>query len=223
MPRSAFALFHDTLNQISSGASNVKLSFGLLVSLWSSSSGVAALIEGLNIAFAVPDPRSLWRPRLLAVALTLAIGVLIAAALVFLFISHAAGAFVAASIPVLSTLSTLSNALHRAVGLLLLVASLMLLYRFGPNLKQKPWEGLLPGCCMALLGWTLASLGFRLYLLYFSSFNRTYGSLAGVIVLLFWLYLSAAAILLGGELNSIIWQAVANKKDVRFVETPEQN
>ena len=212
MPRSAFALFHDTLNQITSGASNGKLSFGLLVSLWTSSSGVAALIEGLNIAFAVPNPRSWWRRRLLAIALTIAIGVLIAAALVFLFISHTAGAFVAANVPVLNTLSTLSSALHWVAGLLFLIASLMLIYRFGPNLKQKPWEGVLPGCCLALLGWALASLAFRFYLLYFGSLNRTYGSLAGVIALLFWLYLSAAAILLGGELNSIIWQAVANKR-----------
>ncbi len=211
MPRAAFALFHDALNQIANGASNGKLSFGLLVSLWTSSSGIAALIEGLNIAFAVPNLRSWWRRRLLAIVLTLGIGVLIATALVFLFVSRAAGAFVAANVPVLSTLSTLSGALQWFVGLFLLTASLILLYRFGPNVEEKPWEGVLPGCCVALLGWILASLGFRLYLSYFGSLNRTYGSLAGVIALLFWLYLSAAAILLGGELNSIIWQAVADK------------
>lgn len=212
MPRSAFTLFQDALNQITNGASNGKLSFGLVVSLWTSSSGLAALIEGLNIAFAVPNLRSWWRRRLLAIVLTLAIGLLIATALVFLFISRAAGAFVAANVPVLSTLSTLSGALHWFVGFFLLAISLILLYRFGPNVKQKPWEGVLPGCCVALLGWILASLGFRLYLSYFGSLNQTYGSLAGVIALLFWLYLSAAAILLGGELNSIIWQGVAERK-----------
>lgn len=212
MPRSAFALFQDALNQITNGASNGKLSFGLVVSLWTSSSGVAALIEGLNIAFAVPNLRSWWRRRLLAIVLTLSIGLLIATALVFLFISRAAGAFVAANVPVLDTLSTLSGGLHRFVGFFLLAASLILLYRFGPNVKQKPWEGVLPGCCVALLGWILASLGFRVYLSYFGSLNQTYGSLAGVIALLFWLYLSAAAILLGGELNSIIWQGVAERK-----------
>lgn len=208
MPRPAFALFHRTLTQITTGASNGKLSFGLLVSLWTSSSGLAALIQGLNIAFAVPSERSWWRRRLVAMTLTLVIGILISAALVLLLVSHAAGAVVVATVPVLGVLSRISAYVQWIVGMLLLLASLMLIYRYGPNLKERRWEGVVPGACFAFVGWVIASFGFRHYLALFGSFNRTYGSLAGVIALLFWLYLSAAAILLGGELNSIIWHAV---------------
>jgi membrane protein len=212
MPHRAFTLFQDTFNQITHGASNGKLSVGLIIALWSASSGIAALIEGLNIAFAVPSPRSWWRRRLVAVALTLAIGILISAALVFLLIGHTAGALVVARVPVLSTLSALSSVFQWLVGVGLLLVSLMVIYRYGPNLQQKKrWEGVLPGCCLALLGWLLASFGFRYYLVHFGSLDHMYGSLAGVIALLFWLYLSAAAILLGGELNSIIWHAASGK------------
>jgi membrane protein len=214
MPHGTFALFQGTFDQITHGASNGKLSAGLVISLWSASSGVAALMEGLNIAFGVERPRSWWRHRLVALALTLVIGVLISGALVFLLIGHTAGAFVAARVPVLSTLSGLSTVFQWMVGLGLLIVSLMVIYRFGPNLQEKKrWEGVLPGCCLALLGWFLASFGFRYYLVHFGSLDRTYGSLAGVIALLFWLYLSAAAILLGGELNSIIWHAAKEKRE----------
>jgi membrane protein len=213
MPHRAFGLFKETFDQVTHGASNGKLSAGLAISLWTASSGIAALIEGLNIAFDVPNPRSWWRRRLVAIALTLVIGILISAALVFLLVGHTAGAFVIARVPVLSTLSGLSAVFQWLVGIVLLIVSLMLLYRYGPNLQEKKrWEGVLPGCCLALLGWFLASLGFRYYLVHFGSLDRTYGSLAGVIALLFWLYLSAAAILLGGELNSIIWHATTQKK-----------
>lgn len=213
MPHPAFALFQGTLDQITHGASNGKLSVGLIISLWSASSGIDALMEGLNIAFEVPNPRSWWRRRLVAIALTLVIGILISAALVFLLIGHTAGAFVITRVPVLSTLSGLSSVFQWLVGVALLIVSLTLIYRYGPNLQEKKrWEGVLPGCCLALLGWFLASLGFRYYLVHFGSLDRTYGSLAGVIALLFWLYLSAAAILLGGELNSIIWRAAKERK-----------
>jgi membrane protein len=92
--------------------------------------------------------------------------------------------------------------------------SLMLVYGFGPNLKRKRWEGILPGACFALGCWFVASFCLRLYLPLFGSLNHSYGSLAGVIALLFWLYLSAGAILLGGELNAVIWHAsIGNRRD----------
>lgn len=210
MPRSAFALFTEMLGQIKSGASGGKLSVGLLVSLWTASSGIAALIEALNVAFEVSNSRPWWRRRLVAILLTLGIGALLTAALIFLFTSSTAAELITARLPVLHALGQLSHVVRWLVGLTLLLFSLMLIYGLGPNLNRKRWEGILPGACLALLCWLAASVCLRFYLTTFGTLNRSYGSLGGVIALLFWLYLSASAILLGGELNSVIWHASAD-------------
>jgi membrane protein len=207
MPSSAFDILTGMLGEITSGASGGKLSFGVLVSLWTASSGVAALIEALNIAFEIPVSRSWLHRRLVAMALTLGIGCLLMAALVFLFASNAVAELVTARLPVLGALGRLSHVIRWLVALTLLLLCMMLIYARGPNLKRKRWEGILPGACFALLCWVVASESLRIYLSTFGSLNHSYGSLAGVIALLFWLYVSAAAILLGGELNAIIWRA----------------
>lgn len=220
MPRSAFDVFTGMLGQITSGASSGKLSFGLLISLWPSSSGIAALMEALNIAFEVPISRSWWHRRLVAIALTLGFSALLVASLLFLLASSAAASVITTKLPVLSALGRVSDVVRWVVVLVLLLLSLMLIYGFGPHLNRKRWEGILPGACLALVCWFTASLCLRLYLSNFSLLNHSYGSLAGVIALLFWLYLSAAAILLGGELNAVIWHASDNAVSVESSRLP---
>lgn len=90
--------------------------------------------------------------------------------------------------------------------------ALLVIYRFAPNLADQGVEAVLPGALVALGGWLLASTAFRIYLATFDSFSRTYGSLGGVIVLLFWIYLSAGSILVGGEVNSAIREAVKRSR-----------
>lgn len=209
MPVSAFAVFAQFIQQIKTGASGGKLSFGLIVCLWTASSGVSALIEALNVAFNVTTARRWWYRRLVALALTVAIGFTLAASLLFLFVTTSAGKYVTGRLPLLADLSHLSGGLRWLAYALLPLLSLMLIYGFGPNLKRKRWEGILPGTCLAFCSWLVASWGLRLYLSTFGSLANSYGSLAGLVALLFWLYISAAAILLGGELNAIIWQATA--------------
>ena len=212
MPRSAFAVLTGMLGQITSGARSGKLSFGVLVSLWTASSGVAALIEALNVAFEVRVSRSWLHRRLVAMALTLGVGVLLMASPVFLFTSNTAAELITARLPVLGELGRLSHVVRLLVALTLLLLCLMLIYARGPNLNRKRWEGILPGACFALICWVVASGILRLYLSRFASLNHSYGSLGGVIALLFWLYVSAIAILLGGELNAIIWRAAVRKR-----------
>ncbi len=211
MPSSAFGVFSETLSQLDSGADGGKLSLSALVSLWAASSGVTALIEGLNVAFQVSNSRSWLHRRLVAMGLTLGLGLLLTIALVFLFAGSSAATLTTAILPIMGKLSRLSGAVRWLVGLILLMCSLILIYGVGPNLNRKRWEGTLPGACFALTCWLIASSGLRLYLSTFEPLSRTYGSLAGVIALLFWLYLSAAAILLGGELNAIIWHASSGR------------
>ncbi len=207
MPLSAFGVLNEVLGQLTSGASGSNLSLAAVIALWSASSGVTALIEALNVAFDVPNTRSWWHRRLVALGLTLGIGLLLLSSLVFLFASSAVARVISARLPILSELGEISDVVRWLVGLLLLFFSLTIIYSFGPNLNRKRWEGILPGACLALVCWLIASACLRLYLSTFASLHHSYGSLAGVIALLFWLYLSGAAIVIGGELNAIIWHA----------------
>lgn len=214
MPSSAFLLFSDVIHQITAGATSGKLSLGLILALWTSSSGIAALMEALNRAFDMSTGRTWWRRRLVAVGLTLAVGAVVGASLVFLFATSAAGAFITARLPVAKTLGGVSMIVRWLVGLSVVFLTLTFIYGFGPNLKRKRWEGILPGSTLALLCWLAASWGLRAYLSTFGSLGRSYGSLAGVIALLFWLYSLAMAILLGGELNAIIWKTVTERSQL---------
>ena len=207
MPNSAFLLVSKILDEIRAGASGGKLSFGLVLALWTSSSGIAALIEALNVAFEVPASRSWWHRRLVAMALTLSIGGLLAFSLLFLFATSFAGSFFSARLPILNAVHGMSIVVLWAVDLTLLFLSVVIIYAFGPNLERRQWKGILPGASLAFICWLMASWSLRLYLSTFGSLSRSYGSLAGVIALLFWLYASAAAILIGGEVNAIILKA----------------
>jgi membrane protein len=204
MPSSAFSVFNNFLTQIKVGASGGKLSFGLIVSLWTASSGIAAMMESLDVAFEVPTDRTWLRRRFVAIFLTLTIGALLAASLLFLFATSSAGAYITAQVPLLGGFGRLSNIVQWLVDVSLLSSCLIVMYAFGPNRKRKGWEGILPGVLFALVSWCAASWGLQFYLSRYGSLTHSYGSVAGVIALLLWLYASSIAILLGGEFNAII-------------------
>lgn len=205
MPASAFSLFTATLNQIKTGASGSKLSFGILISFWSASSGIAAIIEALNVAFGVKLSRRWWHRRLVAMGLTLGIAILLTCSLGVLFAGSTLGRLVSNRLPVLHHLSHFSGLESGLVSLLLLTGSLVLTYAFGPNVQRKHWQGILPGTAVALVGGVVSSVILKFYLLHFGSLGKSYGSLGGMIALMFWLYSTAIALLVGGELNAIIF------------------
>ena len=204
MPRSAHDILTETVNQIRAGASGGKLSFGLLTSFWAASSGVTALVEAMNIAFGVSGSRRWWRRRFLAMCLTFGISILLAASLTFLLATSSLGNLVAAHLAILNHFRQLSKITSWFACFILLAGTLILIYRFGPNIHRKHWSGVLPGTLLALAGGVLASVVLRTYLQHFGTLGSSYGSLAGIIALLFWLYACSFAILLGGELNALI-------------------
>ena len=213
MPQAAFELMRGTLDEVTEAAGGGKLTFGIALALWTASSGMEAIIESLNVAYAVPEFRPRWRRRLVAIALTITLGGLVAMALLLILASNVAAGAIGSTFPVLQRIAAWSSVVQWAIGLLFLLLALSLIFRFAPNLRFARWEGNLPGAVLALIVWILASAGLRLYLSTFDSFNRTYGSLGAVIVLLVWLYVSGAAILIGGELNSVIWHSVVRKRE----------
>ena len=213
MPPAAYRLISSTLEEISQASDGGKLSLGIFMTLASASSGMVAIIEGLNTAYDVREARSWWRRRLVAVALTIALAVFTITALAIMLYGSELGGAIASRIGARAVFQFLWNVLQwpAMVGFILLGFSLI--YRFAPNLRDQRWHWILPGAGTALLVWVAASLGLRLYLRFFDAYSTTYGSLGALIVLMIWFYLFGAAILIGGEVNSIIEQSAARAGD----------
>jgi membrane protein len=208
-PRSAYALISETVNEVAAGGGGGKLTFGLLAAVWAASNGMLAIVDTLNSAYHVREARPWWKARLVAAALTLALVVLVVSALALVLY----GGQIAES---LSDAFRLGGAFTAAWGVLqwpLVLAFVFLafglIYYFAPNLHEQKFRWVLPGMVVGVALWLAASLGFRLYLRYFNTYNAVYGSLGAVIILMLWFYLTGAAILVGGEVNSEIEKAAA--------------
>jgi membrane protein len=186
--------------QIGAGGLTLGLVISLGATVWASAGAVRALIAGLNVIFGLVESRGFLRRAVLAVALTL--GAMLTVTVVL--------ALVAAFPVVLDRigLDPAAVAAAQALRWVLLVVvvglGLAVLYRFGPDPAGRPrWRWVSWGTVAALAVWILGSLGFSFYVSNFGSYNKTYGSLAAVIVLMLWLYLGAFAVLLGAEIDSV--------------------
>jgi membrane protein len=178
------------------GALGLATVAGILTALWSASSGMKALITGVNLAYDETETRKFVKLRGLALVLTLGAMVLLAVALA-LIVGFPA---VPDSWP---TVLQLTAAILRFVLLAaLLVVGLAVLYRYAPDRDEPKWTWVSWGSGIATLLWVLASVGFSIYANTFGNYNKTYGALAGVIILMFWLFLTAFVVLVGAELNT---------------------
>jgi membrane protein len=192
-------LVGEQLKQVTSGAGGAlgfATVFGILTALWSASSGVKALITGVNLAYDETETRKFVKLRGLAIVFTLGAMVLMGVAL----------ATIVGYPPIADNLPTVLRWLVAIVRFLilggLLVVALAVLYRFAPDRDQPKWTWVSTGSLVATLLWVLATIGFALYANFFGNYNKTYGALAGVIILMFWLFLSAFVVLVGAELNT---------------------
>lgn len=175
-------------------------SFGvsLAIALWSANLGTQAMFSALNIAYGEPERRSILRFYLSAIGYTL-IGILGGVAMLFAIV-YVPVLFDDAGHP--EAYATLVRYLRWPVFVLFTLTLLALIYRFGPSRRNAKWQWLTVGSVFAALVWFLASLGFSYYVSNFANYDRMYGSLGAVIVLLFWLYISFYIVLLGAEINA---------------------
>jgi membrane protein len=209
MPTSAYELVRGTVDEITVEASGNKLSLGLAAALWTASSGMEALINGLNVAYEVKERRVWWRRRIVAITLTIMMAVLTALALTLALAGGHFGHLIASRFGLGALFSAAWAIARGLLPLLFMLIVFTLLYRFAPNVRGHGWQALMPGALVAVALWFAATGLFRLYLSVFDSYSKTYGSLGAVIVLLLWLYLSGAAVLIGAEVNSQIRKAAA--------------
>jgi len=204
-------LLNNTLTEIRTARTGTKLYLSLAAAIWVASNGMLAVSRALNTACGLKETRPWWRRRIMAILLTLTYGVLAVAALGMIFYGREIGEAVADRVGVGILFSALWHVYLRWLLILLFaVLSFEIVYNYAPNLGQaqeRSWAS--PGAVTGVALWLLASFGLRLYLVYFHSYTRTYGSLGAVIVMLVWFYLTAFAILMGGEVNSEIYRELA--------------
>jgi len=177
------------------------LSLGLLGSLWTVSSGFSALIEALDVAYGVPETRSWWNQRLLALGTAFVVGMLSLVALAVMLVGPRFGDWLAGHAGVGPEFVAAWPIIRWGVAIGFTVLAVELMYFLLPNVRQSLKQSL-PGAVIAVGVWIALSFGLGVYFQHFAHFNKTYGTLGAGIALMVWLYWSGFAILVGGEVNS---------------------
>src|SRR5436190_2264364 len=210
MPSSAFDLIDKTMLEVSNASGAGKLSFGLLATLWASASGVGAMMESLNAAYDSSERRPWWKQRLVALGLTVGVSVLIIGAVIVIFGGSKIAEHLGTSYGFSDAFVTTWKILQWPIALAFMLLAFSLIYYLAPDVRKR-WEWITPGSVIGIGLWLLVSFAFKGYLHFFNSYSKTYGSLGAVIILMLWLYLTGAAVLVGGEINAEIENAAAER------------
>jgi membrane protein len=193
------------------------LSFGLLSYLWTASGGFAASIEALNVAYDVKQQRSWWRDRVQALLLTLTTGVLTLVGLLLIIAGPRFGYLLSDLFGVSRAFADVWPLLRLATIFVTIVLAVEIQYYLAPNRKQR-FMNTLPGALVAVTGVFLSSAGLGFYLSHFANYNKTYGSLGAVIILMLWFYVVALLLIVGAELNAELLKQKAARGEISRTE-----
>lgn len=183
-------------------AAGVALVVGLVVALWSASGYVAAFSRGMNRVYEVDEGRPVWKLRPVLLLLTAVLVVIAVLVVALLVLSGPVARSVGEAVGLSSTVVTVWQVVKWPVVAVLVVAAIALLYHGTPNVRQPRFRWVSVGALLALVVWAMATAGLGFYVTTFGSYDETYGSLAGVVVLLLWLWLTNLALLFGAELDA---------------------
>lgn len=211
LPPDAAHVVGKTLNEVMRNASNSKLTFGILLTIWFASGGMTSLMSALDGVYEVKERRSWIKVRLISIVLTIAISLLTILALAIVL----SGGDLADRLGTHFGLQHIAvfawNIAQWPIAIAFVTFSFSLIYYFGPDLEEQHWYWITPGSILGVAIWIGASFAFRTYLHFFNTYSRTYGSLGAVMILLMWLYVTGFAFLLGGEINAQIEHAAARR------------
>ncbi|MDP8976526.1 MAG: YihY/virulence factor BrkB family protein [Actinomycetota bacterium] len=188
--------------QRSKGSGGILLVVGLAGALWSASGYVAAFMRASNAIYDVEEGRPLWKKIPVRIGVTLVLVVLLAASAIGVVLTGGLAEQVGKLLGLGESVVTVWEIAKWPVMLLLVSVMLAILYWASPNVRQPGFPWVSPGGLLAVLLWVAASAAFAVYVANFGSYNKTYGSLGGVIIFLIWLWLSNVAVLLGAEFNA---------------------
>jgi membrane protein len=186
----------------SQGSAGAAFLLGLAGAVWSASGYIGAFSRASNVVYEVQEGRPFWKLRPIQLAITVLLLLLVALSAIAVVLSGPLAEEAGNLFGLGSTAVTVWGIVKWPVIVLIVTGMLALLYYLAPNVRHHGLRWITPGGILATLLWITASAGFALYVANFGSYNKTYGSLAGVIVFLVWLWLSNVAVLLGLELNA---------------------
>jgi membrane protein len=201
-PSEAVSLIKGQIEQIQEGGRLDLLSFGLLVTIWLASTLFLEIIAALNAVHGVTESRPIWKLRLVAIALTVVQATILMAALV----SIVAWPQIIGALGLESGSALIASAVRWVLIFLMLLISFAIAFYFAPDADTR-WEWITPGSLFGTALFIVATLGFRVYVQNFANYNETYGTLGGVMVLMFWFWISALVLLVSAQMNRVIEDA----------------
>jgi membrane protein len=184
---------------VGSNAAGPALVIGIAAALWSASGYVGAFMRAANVVYEVDEQRPFWKLRPIQLLITTVMTIVVAVVLIALVVTGPLATAIGDEVGVGSTAQTAWAIAKWPLLFAVVVLVIGLLYRFSPNARHAGLRWILPGSLVATVLWVLASAGFSLYVANFGSYSGTYGSLAGAIVLLLWLWLTNVAVIFGAQ------------------------
>src|SRR5215213_5659130 len=217
VPESATKFVEDQLLGITNSQAESAFTFGAIVSvalaLWGVSGAFRSVMEAMNVMYSVEEDRPFWKVYGLSVFMSLGVVIMLVGALVLVVFGESIGVAVADVVGLGSVFATVWSILQWPVVALVVLFAFALIYYFAPAAQQR-FRWISPGSILAFVFWLIFSLLFSLYASIAGSYNETYGSLAGVIILMLYVYYSALIMLIGAEINQVIeWHIPGGKNE----------
>jgi membrane protein len=211
-PGEVLSIVQDQVLKIAHNQDGGLLTLGMAGTIWSTSSGLNAIIATMNQAYDIQEGRPWWKVKLVALGLTVALAAFIVISFTLVLVGPTLAEKVAAWAHLGPAFAWTWTIVQWPIVFLLVTLAMALIYFYAPDAVQQ-WIWIAPGSVLATTLWVVISLGFKFYVKHFASYNATYGAIGGVIVLMLWFYLSALAVLVGAELNAEIEHASPDGKD----------
>jgi membrane protein len=201
LPAQTVSMVENVLLDVLASNHRAWLSVGTIGTIWIASSAFAAMIEALDMAYEVKDPRPFWKTRLLAIGLAAATAVLLISGLTAMILGPRLGAWLASELSMGVHAAWLWPVFHYVAAVVIALLAVELMYFLAPNVKQR-FLATLPGAVLTVLCWIGFSYLLGFYFRHVANFSRTYGTLGGFIAFMTWFYWNSFALLVGAELNA---------------------
>jgi membrane protein len=216
VPPGAFDFIKNQLLSITQSQAESTFTFGAIVSillaLWGVSGAFRSVMEAMNVMYGVEEDRPFWKKYGISIFISLAVVVLMLTAFGIVVFGPSLGGTIADTAGLGAVFQTVWTIVQWPIVACIVLFTFAVIYYFAPAAKQR-WRWISPGAALAFVFWLLFSLAFSYYVSNFSSYNETYGSLAGVIILMLYIYYSAVIMLVGAEINQVIEWHIPGGKD----------
>lgn len=204
-PAETSTIIKGVISDVTKNSSGGLLSVGLILAIWSASNGMTAIMNSFNVAYDVEDSRNGILLKVLSVVFTVVLGVVFLAAMTLPTMGSVIADFLFGPLGLDDEVKWIFNLIQVVLPFIIILILFTILYSVAPNVKTK-FKSVLPGALFTSVIWLIGSFAFGFYISNFGNYSKTYGSIAGIIILLIWIYLTSFIILVGAEINAIIHQ-----------------